>query len=396
MSRSKKIIGLALAVVMLFGCFTTAFAFADPTDKTADVKIETSAAQIAAGATVDVTVSLKTNFTVATFSIPVFYEKDLVSVSDIAVPAGTTYQTATEASANAAQIYANAGVTDTAKYGFVMVTFIPSQGTPVSVINDTVLTFKATAAAAASGTVTFATLETARKTSSNQTGPLYVGSIASDTISMVPTNVEAAGLVAATPVQIGATAEPADLALTEAGAAAGVVIDSNKTFGGQYAGTVYGFPKANATTFRKTAYIFNNLTATNNGSLSVLTSDGKTLASTTAMGNCGTGSTITVLNADGQSTGKVYVVVIFGDVDGNGFVNTQDSAFVSKRIKGDATVIQPKTPRWLAANCLSVANANALNIINTQDFLNVLKLIKAYDVKVLAERHNTYHHANYS
>lgn len=382
MSRSKKIIGLALAVVMLFGCFTTAFAFADPTDKTADVKIETSAAQIAAGATVDVTVSLKTNFTVATFSIPVFYEKDLVSVSDIAVPAGTTYQTATEASANAAQIYANAGVTDTAKYGFVMVTFIPSQGTPVSVINDTVLTFKATAAAAASGTVTFATLETARKTSSNQTGPLYVGSIASDTISMVPTNVETAGLVAATPVQIGATAEPADLALTEAGAAAGVIIDSNKTFGGQYAGAVYGFPKSSgASTFKNTKYFALNLEVTNGGSMVCYTSDGKT----TASGNYGTGSRIKVLNADGTES-KTYVVVIFGDVDGNGLVNPMDIGELTKCVS-TAALAPNNSVKRMAANCQVSAQAQAMHILNAMDTGNCTKLVVNYDVKSLAQSH---------
>ena len=381
MSRSKKIIGLVLAVVMVFASFTMAFAFEDPADKTATVAIVPAASNIEAGASTTVSVKVTTNFTVGTFSIPVFYEKANVTVSGITVPSAAGYSYSESATAvDAAKIFASAGL-DSATYGFVMVTYIPSAGTATSTLNDSeVLSFTVTANAGASGTVNFQTVEASRKTSTNVTGTLYIGSIASDTINAVPVNVEATGLVTSAAVTIGSAAQPADLALTATGTEAGVLIDTNKTFGGQYAGVVYGFTQVNNTTFRNTTYLTNNLEVTNGGSWVIGRSIGKT--------GYGTGTTITIKNADGSDAGKVYVVVIFGDVNGDGLINTGDTSTTKSAI-GDTSLAPNNSVKRMAANCQIINNPTLMHTLNTGDYAAIKNYIGGtkFDAPTLAATH---------
>ena len=365
MSRSKKIIGLVLAVVMVFASFTMAFAFEDPADKTATVAIVPAASNIEAGASTTVSVKVTTNFTVGTFSIPVFYEKANVTVSGITVPSAAGYSYSESATAvDAAKVFASAGL-DSATYGFVMVTYIPSAGTATSTLNDSeVLSFTVTANAGASGTVNFQTVEASRKTSTNVTGTLYIGSIASDTINAVPVNVEATGLVTSAAVTIGSAAQPADLALTEKGTTDGVVIDTRMTFGGQYAGVVYGFNHATTATFRSAAYLNNSLQVTNGGSW--------TLGRSVGTVGYGTGTTITINNADGSANGKVYVVVIFGDVNGDGLINGNDTTACKGYVANAASLTNLAVR--MAANCQNIRNATMMYNLNGND----TTAIKAY------------------
>ena len=149
-------------------------------------------------------------------------------------------------------------------------------------------------------------------------------------------------------VTIGDSALPSDLA-KKATAEAGIVIDTAKTFGGLYDGVVFGFTQAATNTFKNTTYLLNNLEATNGGSLSIVTSDGKTVAT----GNYGTGTVITVTGLDGNS--KKYVVVIFGDTDGNGLINVTDVGVIRGAIT-DASKAPANSPIRMAANC-AIANA---------------------------------------
>ena len=162
-------------------------------------------------------------------------------------------------------------------------------------------------------------------------------------------DIEADAVIAS--VNIGAVAAPADLALSSAGATAGVLIDTHKTFGGQYAGVVYGFTQSAANTFMTTAYLDANLDATNGGTLAFGRSIGKV--------GYGTGTTITVKNADGSNTGKVYVVVIFGDVDCNGQIATAD-ATAAKAAISNKTLYPDNSVQRMAANT-QTANAGPLN-----------------------------------
>ena len=152
---------------------------------------------------------------------------------------------------------------------------------------------------------------------------------------------------------------PAELVLTATGSSKGVIIDNAHTFGGAYAGVVYGI---SATTYKTKANITNHVEASNGGSIVVKASDGKT----TASGNYGTGSTIEVLNADGTSTGKVYVFVVFGDVDGNGLINTVDGSLVISAM-ADASVAPNNSVKRMAGNCQMVTAAAMMHTLNTND-----------------------------
>ena len=163
----------------------------------------------------------------------------------------------------------------------------------------------------------------------------------------------------------GAAMVPAELVLTATGASKGVIIDTHKTFGGAYAGVVYGI---SATTYKTKANITNNVEASNGGSLVVSASDGKTAAS----GNYGTGSTIEVLNSDGTSTGKTYVFVVFGDVDGNGLINTADAQAALAAIS-NASLAPNNSVKRMAANAQLLNNATMMHTLNSNDVQSILK-----------------------
>ena len=152
------------------------------------------------------------------------------------------------------------------------------------------------------------------------------------------------------------TVEPADLAKT-ASAEAGVLIDKTHTFGGAYTGVVFGFTQSASNIFSTDAYLTKNLEATNGGSLAFSRSIGN-------MGY-GTGTVITVKNADGAEAAK-YVVVIFGDVDGNGLTNVNDTKATQKAAK-NATVYAENSVQRMAANCQNVAAEKIMHDLNVND-----------------------------
>lgn len=156
-------------------------------------------------------------------------------------------------------------------------------------------------------------------------------------------------------VTIGASALPSDLA-KKAGAEAGIIIDTAHTFGGQYAGVVFGFTQTAANTFMNTNYLNNNLEATNGGALSFSRSIGKT--------GYGTGTVITVTGLDGAT--KQYVVVIFADVDGNGLTNLNDTKAVQAGVNVAGTLANNSVQR-MAANCQNVPAAAMMHTLNIND-----------------------------
>lgn len=194
---------------------------------------------------------------------------------------------------------------------------------------------------AASETNPAGTLIAARVSDSNiVTGDLIVGQ---DVVIDVAT------------VTIGTSVLPSDLA-KKATAEAGILIDTTHTFGGAYDGVVFGFTMTTASTFMSTAYITNNLEATNGGSLSFSRSIGKT--------GYGTGTVITVTGLDGGV--KKYVVVIFGDVDGSGMININDTKAVQTAVNVASTYANNSVQR-MAANCQNIAAAALQHILNVND-----------------------------
>lgn len=104
----------------------------------------------------------------------------------------------------------------------------------------------------------------------------------------------------------------------------GVVIDTTKTFGGAYAGAVYGaLASSNGEAEITSAdYYTSKFTATNGGSVTAVKSiySGRKAV-------WGTGTVLEVYNADGTLAGK-YIVIIFGDVDGNSKIENADVSLV--------------------------------------------------------------------
>lgn len=150
--------------------------------------------------------------------------------------------------------------------------------------------------------------------------------------------------------------DAADLAKTAA-AEAGVLIDKTHTFGGAYTGVVFGFTQAAANTFQKTDYLTTSLEATNGGSIEFSRSIGK-------MGY-GTGTVITVKNSDGTEAAK-YVVVIFGDVDGNGLTNANDTKALQAAVNVAGTYADNSVQR-MAANCQNNPVAAIMHTLNAND-----------------------------
>jgi hypothetical protein len=101
-----------------------------------------------------------------------------------------------------------------------------------------------------------------------------------------------------------------------------------------------------------TNYLINNLTTTT-GALTAA-NFGRSIGTS----GYGTGTTITVGS-------KVYVVIIFGDVDGNGLINTAD-AQAAKAAITNASLAPVGSVKRLAANCAGT-NAATLNLIQTAD-----------------------------
>jgi hypothetical protein len=101
-----------------------------------------------------------------------------------------------------------------------------------------------------------------------------------------------------------------------------------------------------------TNYLINNLTTTT-GALTAA-NFGRSIGTS----GWGTGTTITVGS-------KVYVVIIFGDVDGNGMINVQDTAAVKSAIT-NASLAPVNSVKRMAANCAGT-NATLLSTLNVQD-----------------------------
>ncbi len=385
MSRSKKIIGLVLAVIMAVSMMTVAFADYDPATLTASITIETTETQLDAGETATITVKATTNYYVSTFSIPIFYDNQLVTVSNATTPI-TNAVVATEASQGGSKFYNGTSLTS-ADTGVVAAVYVADFGETLTTFNNTtVLTFTVTASTTNTGTEVIRCESGSIKTSTNSVGALYIAAnkSANATMDSLALNNENIDITAATQsIDIGSAVQPAELALTATGSTNGVIIDTHKTFGGAYAGVVYGFTQLANATFRNTTYLTTNLEVTNGGSMQF----GRSIGSA----GYGTGTTITVYNSDSTPTGAVYVVVIFGDVNGDGFINVSDTGLV-KGITSNASLAPNDGVVRLAANCALVNNATMMHTVNLADTTAVKNYVggNKFTPSALAAKHASY------
>lgn len=309
MVKSKKILSLALALVMALGVLTMGV-FAAKTTPTATFTVSSSASEVANGD--EVTITVKANatetFYAGPMSLPIEYDASLFEyVAD---------------SATVTNIY-GAGTTKSAvkaEAGKLTVALTPSTSGAVTApnlngANLTVLKFKLKAI----GTTGSSTVAIAddQKTAANIGGKFYCGSFDSDN----PKTAELTEIgqtlnrVSATISYAGGTGTP-ELVLTAAGKTAGTVISTAHCTGDGFDGCVMGIDTLGIHT---TETIADNVTV-NNGTMVVNTDASNGIETT--------GAVIEVYNNSGDLVAK-YVFIYFGDLDRDGSVTIADSTICS-------------------------------------------------------------------
>lgn len=301
-------------------CVTVTIVVVTANTKEAHVQLLCSDSEISPGESTTVSVKVTTNFPVATMSIPVFYDKELVTISDEAVTLNgySVKNTTTDAqSVSSSKIYENTGISED-EYGFILVTYIGAAGTNVATsIDEVVLTFEMTAKANVEGEAVVKCVAESAKTTENVAGMLYFGSPASGTtIDSVPENIEKIDLTSASQiVNIENNSQPNTLVLNESAPFEAIIDYVNC---GDYTGAIYGFDTLGWNdNFEIDGTIADFVTtAYGDDYLEVLPADGGET----------TGSVVNVLDEEGNVV-ESYVYIYFGDIDMDGMVGSSD-AFV--------------------------------------------------------------------
>lgn len=308
MVKSKKILSLALALVMALGVLTMGV-FAAKTTPTATFTVSASASEVATGD--EVTITVKANatetFYAGPMSLPIGYDASLFEyVAD---------------SAAVANIY-GAGTTKSAvkaETGKLTVALTPSTSGAVTApdlngANLTVLTFKLKAIGT-TGSSTVAIVND-QKTAANIGGKFYCGSFDSaDPKTAELTEIgQTLNRVDAT-ISYKSVGTP-ELVLTAAGEAAGTVISTNYCTADGFDGCVMGIDTLGVYT---TETIADNVTV-NNGTMVVNTD--------ASNGTETTGTVIEVYNNNGDLVAK-YVFIYFGDIDCDGMLTSNDGTIAA-------------------------------------------------------------------
>lgn len=300
MKNKNKIIAIIVAVVLVASIFVVGTV---ANTKNTSIAISIDKTELTAGQSATVTITASADYPVATASIPVFYDKTMVTVSNAtatltgyAVAEVTTDLTAV----NSAKIYANTNM-NSEKFGFVLVTYIGGANDSVSTIeNKTLLTFTITAKADVSGDALIKCVTESAKTEDNIEGMLYFGATTSGTtITSIPENVENINVTNATQSATIVTGG-ADLMAKDD---MPTVIDARNKY-------IYGITAGDSV---------EDYIQVNNGSYELVANyQGKTN---------GTGAIVNVKNASGAVT-DTYTVIIFGDVNGDGAITPTDAATI--------------------------------------------------------------------
>ncbi len=381
MVKSKKILSLALALVMALGVLTMGV-FAAKTTPTATFTVSASASEVATGDEVTITViaNATETFYAGPMSLPIEYDSSLFEyVADSATVANIYGESTTKSAVKA-------------EAGKLTVALTPSTSGAVTApdlngANLTVLTFKLKAiGSTGSSTVAIANDQ---KTAANIGGKFYCGSFdsANPKTAELTEIGQTLNRVSATISYKGGAAEPADLAVKADYASTGIVIDSQKTFGGKYNGVVYGF---NLDATVNAAFYTNRLEATNGGSIKVVKTP-----YVARPASYGTGATVEVYNSDG-TLAKTYVIVILGDVNGDGKILATDTQLIFNHVNSVAIITDEV--KIMAANAAPAAGrtealkANSMYTINATDTQAVFNAVNgtALDQAALAASHAKY------
>lgn len=321
MVKSKKILSLALALVMALGVLTMGV-FAAKTTPTATFTVSASAPEVATGD--EVTITVKANatetFYAGPMSLPIEYDKSLFEyVADSATVANIYGESTTKSAVKA-------------EAGKLTVALTPSTSGAVTApdlngANLTVLTFKLKAIGS-TGSSTVAIADD-QKTAANIGGKFYCGSFdsANPKTAELTEIGQTLNRVSATISYKGGAVGTPELVLTARGTEMGTVIDRTSTCN-DYAGYVYGIDTLND------GEDILDFIKTDVGSVEVVENEN---------GVVSTGATIVLKNAAGEVV-ETYVFVYFGDVNGDGMIDLADSdmiessaAFIEEIVEGTAT-----------------------------------------------------------
>ena len=327
MKKKNKIIAIIIALALIVSVFVVGTV---ANTKNTSIAISIDKTELSAGQSATVTVTASADYPVATASIPVFYDKTMVTVSNAtaklagyAVAEVTTDLTAVDS----AKIYANTNMTSE-KFGFVLVTYIGGANDTVSTLeNATVLTFKITAKSDVSGEALVKCVTESAKTENNVAGMLYFGTTTSgNTITSIPENVENVNVTNATQSATIVTGSTDLMAKDDMP----TVIDTENKY-------IYGITPGGK---------IEDYIKVNNGSFELV-------ANSSGYTN-GTGATVKVKNAS-DTVVDTYTVIIFGDVNGDGSITMEDEmavqaynlgatsslvdlAFVAGDVTGDSSI----------------------------------------------------------
>lgn len=303
MVKSKKILSLALALVMALGVLTMGV-FAAKTTPTATFTVSSSASEVATGD--EVTITVKANatetFYAGPMSLPIEYNASLFEyVADSATVANIYGESTTKSAVKA-------------EAGKLTVALTPSTSGAVTApdlngANLTVLTFKLKAIGS-TGSSTVAIADD-QKTAANIGGKFYCGSFdsANPKTAELTEMGQTLNRVSATISYAGAAGTP-ELVLKQADN--GAVIRKDLCTGtGDFAGCVFGIDTLNGENIE-------DFVTTAVGSVEVVAN---------ADGNISTGATILLKDAAGEVV-ATYVFIYFGDINGDGAVDITDAAMV--------------------------------------------------------------------
>lgn len=376
MSNIKKIIGVVLALVMVLSMASVAFA-ADGDYYEISFNVVGDKTELAPGESTTIEVRLTANFYVSAISIPVFFDNSQVDVTvtpklerDEDQPDRISIAD-NNSDADAIKKFYESVPEGKKSLAFSAFVYVGKYYDTLykDYNNELVMTLEVTAKADAKSTVVpFDCIKETIKTTTHPSGALYVAKNSSGNaeVDSVGEVIDDARITkATTEITVKGNNEPADLELKAKGESDGVVIDRRITFGGQYSGVVYGFNQAANGTFRtNTNYLTDSLKATNDGTLEFSRSIGTA--------GWGTGTVITVKNSDGSLSGKTYVVVIFGDVNCDGFINGNDTSALKSYVSQPSSLTNLVIR--MASNCQNIANSSMLYNVNGNDY----SALKAY------------------
>lgn len=314
MVKSKKILSLALALVMALGVLTMGV-FAAKTTPTATFTVSASASEVANGD--EVTITVKANatetFYAGPMSLPIEYDSSLFEyVAD---------------SATVTNIY-GAGATKSAvkaEKGKLTVALTPSTSGAVTApnlngANLIVLKFKLKAIGS-TGSSTVAIADD-QKTAANIGGKFYCGSFDSaDPKTAELTEMgQTLNRVSATISYAGGAAEPNKLVIKDSAPSKPYIDKANKSE--EYTASIYGIDTLGCNeSLAPEGTIADYLTTT--------LGDAYLRITTPKSGAETTGTVIEVLDADGVTVLEKYIFIYFGDVDEDGNVGSADDFIVS-------------------------------------------------------------------